>query len=402
MAQKNLLQNGELDADFGPYRNDPRLQTAAAWAPWWLPAGPDDPEWKNQQPEFDAFTLDGRTVQRLQTPYGVHVAGLWQQVPAAPGNRYELAIAGQAWSSESAEAGSREGAGDVNLQIGVDPTGGLDPASPIVEWSDVVQPLSHWETLRLKVEAEAQIITVFLRSAPSLPKRQQAVFWRDAVLLPSGRYRRQITVIGPGDTHINLAPEHPEPEERVAVLVSSMRNHPFVELMVWRPDGKRTTSVFRGSEDEDDRINWRYTFAPEEAGLYDVRFVGDRGARLLAQRLVRVSRQTQLVPSGEPREQYRRVYVLLPPTATEKWVEAAARGGYPGRYTVGFSADDAGSGDLEERHVLAVNPHHWPGVLTAAWFRQNYPGAAFTPIVANKPEDLEAWLRNWTPKVEDG
>jgi hypothetical protein len=185
------------------------------------------------------------------------------------------------------------------------------------------------------------------------------------------------------------------------VAVSSIRNHPFVTLLINRPDGTQNTAVFRGSEEKDGRIIWRYTFHTDQQGLYDLRFAGDRGARLLAQRLVRASRQTQLVPSGEPRETYRRIYVLLPPTATDKWLISAARGSYTGRYTVGFSADDAGLGDLEERWVIAVNPHHWPGVLTAAWFKQNYPGVTFIPLVANTPDDLEAWLKKWDPDEKE-
>ena len=58
-------------------------------------------------------------------------------------------------------------------------------------------------------------------------------------------------------------------------------------------------------------------------------------------------------------------------------------------------ADDAGIGNLKERHVLAVNPHHWPDVLTDSWFQTHYPGVQFTAVVANTPDDLEAWLRTW-------
>lgn len=395
MERFNILTNGDFAEGFSPYRNDEALITADGWAPWWVEQKLADPSWKNRQPRFSRSTLDGEVVQRIDSPYATHTAGIWQQVPAAEGNRYELSVAGQAWSSEDAAAGSRVEPSDVNLQIGIDITGGTDPLSPLITWSKLVQPLSRWETLRLSFEAQANIVTVYFRSAPSLPKRQQVVFWRNAVLLPGDRYKRNIAIVGPGDTHISLEPEHPQPNERVTATVSSMRNHPFAEVVVTRPDGKRAAVLFEGSAQETDRTVWRYTFTPGSGGLYDIRFVSDRGARVLAQRLMRASKQTQLVPSGKPRETYRRVYVLLPPTATEKWVTAAARGGFPSRFTIGFSADDAGVGGLEERYVLAVNPHHWPGVLTETWFRQNYPGTIFTPVVANSPEDLEVWLRNW-------
>ena len=287
-------------------------------------------------------------------------------------------------------------ASDVNLQIGIDPTGGLDPSSPLIVWSEVAQPLSRWETLRVQAEAEAAIITLFLRSAPNLPKRLQSVFWRNAFLRPIGRHKRGVNIVGLGDTHISLEPEQPRPGEPITAVVSSSREHKFVELIVARPDDTWSKVVAKGRTVDEDRFLWRYQFSTDLDGLYDIRFVGDFGARLLALRLLQVARNVQLVPSDSARLNYRRVYVLLPPTANQKWALAAVKGGYDGRFTIGFSADDAGIGNLENRHVLAVNPHHWPEVLTASWFQQHYPGVKFTAVVANQPEDLEAWLKNWT------
>jgi hypothetical protein len=395
MAQAEILLNGALDDSFRPYRNDKKLSVVSGWAPWWLPPGEGEPGWKNRPPIFSVFTLDNRLAQQLSTPWGTHIAGLWQQVAAAPGNRYELTIEGQAWSSEDATPASQLEASEINLQIGLDPTGGLDPESPLIIWSEKAQPLSRWEILRLTAEAEAPIITVYLKSAPNLPKRQQSVFWRNAHLRPIGRYKRGINIVGLGDTHITLEPDQPQPGETVTVIVSANRNHAFVDLFVKRPDNERTAVVFRGAIVDEDRYTWRYEFKTDIEGLYEVRFVGDEGARLLALRLLRVAREVQLVPSGTTRFNYKRVYVLLPPTADLKWLMAAARGSFDRRFTIGFSADDAGIGELENRHVLAVNPHHWPDVLTLSWFQQHYPGAHFTAVVANKPEDLEAWLKNW-------
>ncbi|MFQ5398896.1 MAG: hypothetical protein ACE5E7_04780 [Anaerolineae bacterium] len=395
MARIRQLLNGALTEPFTPYREDKQRTTAVGWAPWWLPAQKDAPSWQNRVPVFGAITLDGRPVQQLSTPYGTHVAGLWQQAPAAAGNRYELTVEGQAWSSEDAEPASRLEASDVNLQIGLDPTGGLDPESPLIVWSEPAQPLSHWETLHLTAEAESSIISIFLKSAPKLPKRQQSTFWRNARLHPLGRYKRSINIIGIGDTYISLEPERPLPGEMVTAIVSSTRQHPYADLLVTNPENRRASATFLGTGVDEDRTIWRYEFDPALEGLYDIRFVGDDGARLLALRLLRVARDVQLVPSDAARTNYQRVYVLLPPTADAKWFAAAARGSFHGRYTIGFSADDAGIGDLESRQVLAVNPHHWPEVLTAAWFRQHYPGVQFTAVLANTPEDLESWLKNW-------
>ncbi|MCC6603334.1 MAG: hypothetical protein IT327_09010 [Anaerolineae bacterium] len=396
MARTELLTNGRIGKPFHPHRDDKQLITAAGWAPWWLDPAPGSPDWKNRKPVFSAYTLDDGLTQQLSTPWGTHEAGLWQQVPSVAGNQYELSVEGQAWSSEDAAPGSRLEASDVNLQIGIDPTGGLDPTSPLIVWSEVAQPLSRWETLRVQSEAEAAIITLFVKSAPNLPKRLQSVFWRNAFLRPIGRHKRGVNIVGLGDTHVSLEPEQPRPGEPITAVVSSSREHKFVELIVARPDDTWSKVVAKGRTVDEDRFLWRYQFSTDLDGLYDIRFVGDFGARLLALRLLQVARNVQLVPSDSARMNYRRVYVLLPPTASQKWALAATKGGYDGRFTIGFSADDAGIGNLENRHVLAVNPHHWPEVLTASWFQQHYPGVKFTAVVANQPEDLEAWLKNWT------
>ncbi len=397
MARDDLLLNGRLGQPYSPFREDETLLIPAGWGPWWLPPAAGMPDWQQRKPVFGATTVDGKQTQSLATPFGTHVAGLWQQVPSAVGNRYEFAAEGQAWSSEAPRPGTLVEPGDVNLQVGIDPTGGMDAESPLIVWGDVMQPLGHWETAHVTAVAEANIMTVFLRSAPVAPKRQQIVFWRNAFLRPVGRFKRAVNIVGVGDTHVTVEPEQPQPGDAVRVTVSSLREIEQADLVVAAPEGRYTAVSDDGGGREKERYVRRYRFTAVETGLYDIRFVGDRGARLLALRLLRVERDVQLVPRTEPRTAYTKVYVLLPPTADESWYAAAARGAFRGRYTIGFSADDAGMGDFDSRHVVAVNPHHWPQVLTESWFKQHYPGVQFTAVVANQPADLEMWLRKWTP-----
>ncbi|HSH03850.1 MAG TPA: hypothetical protein VLL52_15145 [Anaerolineae bacterium] len=396
----NRLQNGSLNEDFYPYRRQDPLNVAVGWAPWWVPQATDDPQWRNQRPTYNAFSLDDDLVQQLSTPWGTHTGGLMQQVPAAAGNRYELSASAQAWSSDDDKPASKKQASDVNIQIGVDPTGGVDPQSPVIIWSDPAEPLSKWATLRLsEFEAQADTITIYLKSAPSLPRRQQTIFWRDANLRVIGEHRRALNIVGPGDTHITIAPEKPMPNQRVIARVSANEKYEFLDFAVRRPDGELTTVIPQGMTPENDRYIWRYEFTVGDPGLYDLRFTTDRAAFLLAQRLVQVTDQMQMVPTGTPRLDYHRVYILLPPTADEGWLIAAARGSFQQRFTIGFSADDAGVGELGGRLVVAINPHHWPQLLTREWFQHYYPGARFIPVVANKPADLEEWLRNWEPPL---
>ena len=393
----NLLHNGDLAPPFHPYRHDEAKQAPAGWAPWWVepPTASNAPSWQHHIPTFAPHQWQGQPVAMLSTPYATHVAGWFQQAPAVPGETYELNGDGQAWASEAEDWGIIHNGGDVTAQIGLDPTGGTDPTSPLVVWSKPSQPVGKWETMRLTATAEANIVTIFLKSAPALPKRQQAMLWRRVEMRPVGRYKRATNIVGPGDTHLHLNPERPHPPTTVRVSASSQRNHPFVDLRVVRPNGTLATVLLTTMRQADGRYFWEYEFAVEDEGLYDLRLVGDGGARFYAQRLVKVAREVQIVPSGRPRLDYKRVYVLLPPTADEAWLVAAARGSFVGRYTIGFSADDAAVGDVAERVVIGVNPHHWPETLTPTWYIHHYPGTRFIPVVANKPADLEAWLNEW-------
>ncbi|MCA9980639.1 MAG: hypothetical protein KDD89_07400 [Anaerolineales bacterium] len=397
MAENNLLRNSDLNLDFAPFRGEEKQLIPAGWGPWWEPppTSKSAPSWQNNVPRYDFRYLDGDMVTVVSSPFATHTAGLFQQIPVVAGESYELNVEVQAWSSEAEEAGVIHDGSDVNLQIGLDPTGGLDGRSPLIHWSQPQQALGKWLTLRLTATAQASVVTLFLKSAPYLPKRQQMIFWRRASCRPVGRYKRATSIVGPGDTHIQLDVERPHPVQEITAVVSALRPHKMVELEARRPSGEPVAVTFEGVRQEDDRYFWQYKFTVEDEGLYDLRFLGDKGARLLAQRLVKAAREVQIVPSGKPRLDFRRVYVLLPPTADETWLLAAAQGSYIGRYTIGFSADDAGVGEVAERIVICINPHHWPETLTSVWYDHHYPGTRFIPVVANSPADLQAWLEAW-------
>ena len=95
-------------------------------------------------------------------------------------------------------------------------------------------------------------------------------------------------------------------------------------------------------------------------------------------------------PRGYPRVQYERTYVLLPPTADAAWARAVVESTWDQRrYTIGGSADDAAVGDLNVRHVIAINPQEWQGEQTLEeFYAQYYPGVEYRAITAATPEEL--------------
>jgi hypothetical protein len=96
---------------------------------------------------------------------------------------------------------------------------------------------------------------------------------------------------------------------------------------------------------------------------------------------------------GAPRAQYARTYLLLPQSLTPPMVVTAMRVAYETFATVGFSADDAGVGDLDQRRVVCVNPEQIGTGLNQAWYDQYYPGVKFVSVSAHNPADLEATLK---------
>jgi hypothetical protein len=115
----------------------------------------------------------------------------------------------------------------------------------------------------------------------------------------------------------------------------------------------------------------------------------------LAEQVINVAPAESAVEGrGQPREQYERVYVLLPLGGGSEWIQAVIDSGRwdDERWTIGASADDAGIGDLDKRVVVAINPNSWPKDLDA-FFKQYYPGVIYKPLPAASPQALRDLLR---------
>ena len=102
---------------------------------------------------------------------------------------------------------------------------------------------------------------------------------------------------------------------------------------------------------------------------------------------------------GSPRMQYKRTYILLPPSANSDWALAAIGATWDDhRYTVGASADDAGVGSLDVRNIIAVNPGEWGDL--GAFYAEHYPGVSTEYVHASTPEQLGRLLSLPTPEPE--
>jgi len=92
---------------------------------------------------------------------------------------------------------------------------------------------------------------------------------------------------------------------------------------------------------------------------------------------------------GAPRVQYERTYVLLPQNAALKTAKAVLENYFTQKYTIGYSADDAGIGALNTKGVIVVweDEASWVKEDIENFFETYYPGTTVTHFFVNSSSD---------------
>jgi hypothetical protein len=170
----------------------------------WFKDGPHRPEgsdgpWYNFRPEYKPADIrdpryipecvhSGHKAVSYFTTYAHHEAGLMCRLAVAPGSLVTMTAWGRSWSS--AEDNPRVSAsGLMDKQIGIDPTGGLDPWAETVAWCPVNITADVWVQLQVQAQAQGGQVGLFLRTEPAWPVKHNDAFWDDVVVTvtPVGR-----------------------------------------------------------------------------------------------------------------------------------------------------------------------------------------------------------------------
>ncbi len=209
----NLLLNGDFEdasarqwnAANGEWVNG---RVAESWTAWWRkPTAPDE-DYPGQCPEGDAScqpwhrpeyretrgipynpprVRNGENSQMYFTSFGVHDGGLYQKVSGAPrGWRVRFSIWARAWSSDTEETSQSSGQPSMNMQVGIDPTGGTDPWGDSVIWSEAADSFDAFSEYSVGAIAQAEVVTVFFRSRPTRALKHIDVMLDDAELVVIG------------------------------------------------------------------------------------------------------------------------------------------------------------------------------------------------------------------------
>jgi LysM repeat protein len=251
-AGSNLLANPGFE---GPYvkqccHTEPEMegrlideiQVAPGWLAWWYPPGIDAahpeycgddtppecqawhrPEWREAAP-FGERIRQGGNAQKYFTFWSVHQAGMYQQVTGlAPGARLRFSVYMHAWSTND-DAPYSSGQVYMGMKVGIDPTGGLNPWSPDIVWSEVHDAYDHYQEYTVETVAQGEAVTVYTHSQPLLGYKHNDVYVDDASLVIVGGQPAAVVAAptqasptgAPATTAPTAAPATPTPATEVA------------------------------------------------------------------------------------------------------------------------------------------------------------------------------------------
>ncbi len=431
---QNLLNNGDFEADWGteqshhclvfpegaaPYSKDiENIFTPPGWTVWFhhKPGTWDQPEVRDAWRHADPHRVhSGQKGIMLFTFFRGHDAGFLQQVRVVPGTRLRLTAWAHAWSNHNVpgytyygnarcsvgvgcgpvyiEEGQapplngnplNDAIGNFTFTVGIDPTGGTNPLADTVVWSKGAHIYNEYHQVPVaEATAQGDTVTVFLRSKTLWAFENSDAYWDDAELVAVGVSSPEVRLI-----------QDPASVPVGGAMVFQVRSTLVLtepHLTVRRPSGLDVPEVTVVAGRDGEWYTWAYTIPPQnEAGTYQVIFTAAGGIKETTTYEYALPVKP---PRGQPREQYERTYVLLPPDADAAWAQAVVDAVWDRRrFTVGGSADDAGIGDLDSRNVIAINPDRWPSDLRA-FLEQYYPGVHYMSVEARSPAELKRKLQ---------
>jgi hypothetical protein len=186
----NLLTNPSFEDEYGAWGEYRELQTSQGWTPWWIEFEGDEghvlrrPECKPAHHfVFANRVKSGEYAQQCFTSFGTHDMGLYQQVQVSPGQLLRFSVWVQVWSTSLKDPAVSELPGNVRVSVGIDPTGGVDPQSPIIRWSPAIEAYDRWHFQYVEEVAQNVTVTVFTRSTAQFAVRTNDVYWDEAGLV---------------------------------------------------------------------------------------------------------------------------------------------------------------------------------------------------------------------------
>jgi LysM repeat protein len=245
----NLLENPGFEGDFEircsfpggkpwiavpcegpvPSRSWQSVMMARGWSAWWQPPNEDleskdfyktypnycgqgapdrcvawhMPEYRDTRsmPTDPPRIRSGENSQKYFTFWSVHEGGVYQVVEGIrPGMALRFSIYMHAWSATKMSGMQPNphfsfGQTGMHMKIGIDPTGGTDPWSKDIVWSDEKETYDKFARYDVQAVARSNKVTVFTHTRPENPMMHNDVYLDDAELVAlGGGYSVPVTV----------------------------------------------------------------------------------------------------------------------------------------------------------------------------------------------------------------
>jgi LysM repeat protein len=125
----------------------------------------------------------GDNSQKYFTFYSIHEAGLYQVVSGVkPGDRLRFSVYMEAWSTGNNDPFHSDFNQHMNLQVGIDPTGGNNPWSPTIIWTAPAESFDKFSQFSVEAVAKNNIVSVWTKSTPELALQHVDVYVDEASL----------------------------------------------------------------------------------------------------------------------------------------------------------------------------------------------------------------------------
>ncbi|MCS6871128.1 MAG: LysM peptidoglycan-binding domain-containing protein [Anaerolineae bacterium] len=187
-AQGNLLQNPGFEGEYQPFNGDVTRRVAPSWTPWNVPRGAGDPTWANITPQYRNASnpkriRSGSAAQEFFELFATFTGGVYQRVNVATGAPLRFSAFLNVWSTTRDNPDQSLEPAAISLQVGIDPTGGVDGTSRNIVWSAPERFYDEYRQLSVTATAAANTVTVFVRAIALEPVRHNHVYIDDASLV---------------------------------------------------------------------------------------------------------------------------------------------------------------------------------------------------------------------------
>jgi LysM repeat protein len=216
----NLLRDGGFEGTYTS-RGRSDFNIPADWNVW-VATAPRTESWMNLEPVAFPHNGPGPNPQsgaramNFNRGFATFTVAIYQQVNVAAGSNVIGSAFGYLRTCNIApgfdNCGSAVESGAFT-RVGIDPTGGTDPNSPSIIWSNNALPHDRWEQMTVNATATAGTITFFIYGTQRWPSSLNNLYFDTATLTGGGT--GGAVAVGPG----TAAPPPPTPVPQTVPFV---------------------------------------------------------------------------------------------------------------------------------------------------------------------------------------